>query len=33
MEPMDTTFITAMKMLIGPIVFLPIIGGNSGSPT
>jgi aerobic C4-dicarboxylate transport protein len=26
-EPIGTTFITAMKMLIGPIVFLTIIGG------
>lgn len=30
MEPIGTTFITAMKMLIGPIVFLTIIGGISG---
>ncbi|WP_406691241.1 C4-dicarboxylate transporter DctA [Saccharopolyspora sp. ID03-671] len=27
MEPIGTTFIDAMKMLIGPIVFLTIIGG------
>src|SRR6478736_9030859 len=27
MEPIGTTFITAMRMLIGPIVFLTIIGG------
>jgi aerobic C4-dicarboxylate transport protein len=27
MQPIGTTFITAMKMLIGPIVFLTIIGG------
>ncbi len=27
MEPIGTTFVTAMKMLIGPIVFLTIIGG------
>lgn len=27
MEPIGSTFITAMKMLIGPIVFLTIIGG------
>ncbi|MEW2399314.1 C4-dicarboxylate transporter DctA [Streptomyces sp. NPDC046862] len=30
MEPIGTTFITAMKMLIGPIVFLTIIGGVAG---
>jgi aerobic C4-dicarboxylate transport protein len=30
MEPLGTTFITAMKMLIGPIVFLTIIGGIAG---
>ncbi|WSQ07356.1 C4-dicarboxylate transporter DctA [Streptomyces sp. NBC_01231] len=30
MEPIGTTFITAMKLLIGPIVFLTIIGGISG---
>ncbi|MGW0863286.1 C4-dicarboxylate transporter DctA [Streptomyces sp. NPDC002611] len=30
MEPIGTTFITAMKMLIGPIVFLTIIGGIAG---
>ncbi|MFD7062342.1 C4-dicarboxylate transporter DctA [Streptomyces sp. NPDC059906] len=30
MEPIGTTFITAMKMLIGPIVFLTIIGGVTG---
>ncbi|GCB44387.1 cation:dicarboxylate symporter family transporter [Streptomyces sp. NL15-2K] len=29
-EPIGTTFITAMKMLIGPIVFLTIIGGVAG---
>ncbi|GGH95761.1 C4-dicarboxylate transporter DctA [Arthrobacter liuii] len=27
MEPMGTTFVNAMKMLIGPIVFLTIVGG------
>ena len=27
MEPIGTTFIAAMKMLIGPIVFLTIVGG------
>ncbi|ACL38440.1 sodium:dicarboxylate symporter [Pseudarthrobacter chlorophenolicus A6] len=27
MEPIGTTFINAMKMLIGPIVFLTIVGG------
>ncbi len=27
MEPVGTTFVTAMRMLIGPIVFLTIIGG------
>src|SRR6476469_6630858 len=27
MQPIGTTFITAMRMLIGPIVFLTIIGG------
>ena len=27
MEPIGTTFVTAMRMLIGPIVFLTIIGG------
>src|SRR6478735_3879171 len=27
MEPIGTTFITAMKMLICPIVFLTIVGG------
>jgi len=27
MEPVGTTFVTAMKMLIGPIVFLTIVGG------
>ena len=27
MEPIGTTFISAMKMLIGPIVFLTIVGG------
>ncbi|GLZ14931.1 C4-dicarboxylate transport protein [Actinomadura sp. NBRC 104425] len=30
MEPIGTTFITAMKMLIGPIVFLTILGGIGG---
>ncbi|MGW0707572.1 C4-dicarboxylate transporter DctA [Streptomyces sp. NPDC002643] len=30
MEPLGTTFITAMKMLIGPIVFLTVIGGIAG---
>ncbi|MFE3140890.1 C4-dicarboxylate transporter DctA [Streptomyces scopuliridis] len=30
MEPIGTTFIAAMKMLIGPIVFLTIIGGVAG---
>lgn len=30
MEPIGTTFITAMKMLIEPIVFLTIIGGIAG---
>ncbi|MGC9441488.1 C4-dicarboxylate transporter DctA [Streptomyces sp. WG5] len=30
MEPIGTTFVTAMKMLIGPIVFLTIIGGIAG---
>ncbi|WAP59681.1 C4-dicarboxylate transporter DctA [Streptomyces sp. S465] len=30
MEPIGTTFITAMKMLIGPIVFLTIISGIAG---
>ncbi|MFE2738273.1 cation:dicarboxylate symporter family transporter [Streptomyces sp. NPDC059349] len=28
MEPIGTTFIAAMKMLIGPIVFLTIVSGN-----
>jgi aerobic C4-dicarboxylate transport protein len=27
MEPIGTTFVAAMKMLIGPIVFLTIVGG------
>ena len=27
MEPIGTTFVTAMRMLIGPIVFLTIVGG------
>ena len=27
MEPIGTTFVTLMKMLIGPIVFLTIVGG------
>ncbi|MFF3501922.1 C4-dicarboxylate transporter DctA [Streptomyces sp. NPDC003247] len=30
MEPIGTTFVTAMKMLIGPIVFLTVIGGIAG---
>ncbi|MFJ4283944.1 C4-dicarboxylate transporter DctA [Streptomyces massasporeus] len=30
MEPVGTTFVTAMKMLIGPIVFLTVIGGIAG---
>ena len=30
MEPIGTTFLTAMKMLIGPIVFLTVIGGIAG---
>ncbi|MGW0788080.1 C4-dicarboxylate transporter DctA [Streptomyces sp. NPDC002911] len=30
MEPIGTTFIAAMKMLIGPIVFLTIISGVAG---
>ncbi|MGX1673682.1 C4-dicarboxylate transporter DctA [Streptomyces sp. NPDC055400] len=30
MEPVGTTFVTAMKMLIGPIVFLTIMGGIAG---
>jgi aerobic C4-dicarboxylate transport protein len=30
MEPIGTTFVTAMRMLIGPIVFLTIIGGIAG---
>jgi aerobic C4-dicarboxylate transport protein len=30
MQPIGTTFIAAMKMLIGPIVFLTIIGGIAG---
>lgn len=30
MEPIGTTFIAAMKMLIGPIVFLTVIGGIVG---
>jgi aerobic C4-dicarboxylate transport protein len=30
MEPIGTTFVTAMKMLIGPIVFLTIVGGIAG---
>lgn len=30
MEPIGTTFVAAMKMLIGPIVFLTIIGGIAG---
>ena len=27
MEPIGTTFVAAMRMLIGPIVFLTIING------
>src|SRR6476660_598161 len=27
MEPIGTTFVNSMKMLIGPIVFLTIVGG------
>ncbi|WP_329348979.1 C4-dicarboxylate transporter DctA [Streptomyces sp. NBC_01261] len=30
MEPIGTTFIATMKMLIGPIVFLTVIGGVAG---
>ncbi|MDW6064650.1 C4-dicarboxylate transporter DctA [Streptomyces sp. FXJ1.4098] len=30
MEPIGTTFVTAMKMLIGPIVFLTIVSGVAG---
>ncbi len=30
MQPIGTTFIAAMKMLIGPIVFLTIVGGIAG---
>ncbi|EUA10387.1 C4-dicarboxylate transport protein [Mycobacterium kansasii 662] len=30
MEPLGATFVTAMKMLIGPIVFLTIVGGIAG---
>jgi aerobic C4-dicarboxylate transport protein len=30
MEPIGTTFVAAMRMLIGPIVFLTIIGGIAG---
>lgn len=30
MQPIGTTFIAAMKMLIGPIVFLTVIGGIAG---
>ncbi|MGD6748408.1 C4-dicarboxylate transporter DctA [Streptomyces sp. BH106] len=30
MEPVGTTFVAAMKMLIGPIVFLTVIGGIAG---
>ncbi|MFE6752690.1 C4-dicarboxylate transporter DctA [Streptomyces sp. NPDC057684] len=30
MEPIGTTFIAAMKMLIGPIVFLTVISGIAG---
>lgn len=30
MEPLGTTFVAAMKMLIGPIVFLTIVAGIAG---
>ncbi|WP_244652563.1 cation:dicarboxylase symporter family transporter [Glutamicibacter sp. FBE19] len=30
MQPIGTTFVEAMKMLIGPIVFLTIVGGIAG---
>ena len=30
MEPIGTTFVAALRMLIGPIVFLTIIGGIAG---
>ena len=30
MEPIGTTFVTLMKMLIGPVVFLTIVGGIAG---
>ncbi|WP_432570162.1 C4-dicarboxylate transporter DctA [Kineococcus sp. SYSU DK005] len=30
MEPIGTTFISAMKMLIGPVVFLTIVAGIAG---
>lgn len=30
MEPIGTTFVAAMRMLIGPIVFLTIVGGIAG---
>ena len=30
MQPIGETFIAAMKMLLGPIVFLTIIGGSAG---
>jgi aerobic C4-dicarboxylate transport protein len=30
MEPIGSTFVAAMRMLIGPIVFLTIIGGIAG---
>ncbi len=30
MQPIGTTFVNAMKMLIGPIVFLTIVGGIAG---
>ena len=30
MEPIGTTFVGLMKMLIGPIVFLTIVGGVAG---
>ncbi|ROO85723.1 aerobic C4-dicarboxylate transport protein [Actinocorallia herbida] len=30
MEPVGTTFVAAMKMLIGPLVFLTVVGGIAG---
>jgi len=30
MEPIGTTFVTALRMLIGPIVFLTIVAGIAG---